>query len=69
MAEEPESADAQAAAPGSPVIKRRWAIVRRAGGGAALLAVAGTLALADPSDGSDPGADSAAADSHVSAEA
>ena len=50
-----------------PLIKRRWAIVSRAGGGAALLAVAGTLALSDPSDQSDPGGDSAGGDVEISA--
>ena len=54
--------------PGRPLIKRRWAIVSRAGGGAALLAVAGTLALSDPSDQSDPGQDSAGGDVEISAE-
>jgi hypothetical protein len=39
------------------VIKRRWAIVSKAGGGAAVLAIAGTLALSDPNDQSDYGAD------------
>ena len=48
--------EAQPPAP-IPLIKRRWAIVSRAGGGAALLAVAGTLALSDPSERSDPGQD------------
>ena len=52
-----------------PLIKRRWAIVSRAGGGAALLAVAGAMALGDPSDQSDPGRESAAGDSEISAEA
>ena len=51
-----------------PLIKRRWAIVGRAGSGAALLAVAGTLALSDPNDQTDPGADSAGGDVQISAE-
>jgi hypothetical protein len=42
-----------------PVIKRRWAIVSKAGGGAAVLAIAGTLALSDPNDQTDHGADQA----------
>jgi len=42
-----------------PVIKRRWAIVSKAGGGAAVLAIAGTLALSDPNDQTDYGADQA----------
>jgi hypothetical protein len=43
--------------PKGPVVKRRWAIVSKAGGGAAVLAIAGTLALSDPSDQADSGAD------------
>jgi hypothetical protein len=42
----------------APLIKRRWAIVSKAGGGAAVLAIAGALALGDPSDqtdGQEPG--------------
>jgi hypothetical protein len=46
-------------APGRPLIKRRWAIVSKAGGGAAVLAIAGALALSDPNDQTDPGADQA----------
>jgi len=42
-----------------PVVKRRWAIVSKAGGGAAVLAIAGTLALSDPNDQTDYGADQA----------
>jgi hypothetical protein len=41
------------------VIKRRWAIVSKAGGGAAVLAIAGTLALSDPNDQTDYAADQA----------
>jgi hypothetical protein len=58
-----------APAPRAAVVKRRWAIVSRAGGGAALLAVAGALALSDPSDQTDPGQDSAGGDVEISAEA
>jgi hypothetical protein len=54
--------------PDRPLIKRRWAIVSRAGGGAALLAVAGAIALGDPTDQSDPGQDSAGGDAQVSVE-
>lgn len=42
---------------GRPLIKRRWAIVSKAGGGAAVLAIAGTLALSDPNDQTDYGSD------------
>ena len=42
-----------------PLVKRRWAIVSKAGGGAAGLAIAGTLALSDPNDQTDYGADQA----------
>jgi hypothetical protein len=53
-----ESRDnAEPPAKGRPVIKRRWAIVTKAGGGAAVLAVAGALALSDPNDQTDYGAD------------
>jgi hypothetical protein len=50
------------------LIKRRWAIVSRAGGGAALLAVAGAIALGDPADQTDPGQDSAGGAAQISAE-
>ena len=33
-----------------PWVKRRWAIMRGAGGGVAVIAVAGAIALADPND-------------------
>ena len=39
------------------MIKRRWAIVSKAGGGAAVLAIAGALALGDPNDQTDFGQD------------
>ena len=42
-----------------PLIKRRWAIVSKAGGGAAVLAIAGALAFSDPNDQTDYGADQA----------
>ena len=66
-----ESSDNDAQPPATApklLIKRRWAIVSRAGGGAALLAVAGTLALSDPNDQTDPGSDSAGGDVQLSAE-
>ena len=44
---------------GRPLVKRRWAIVSKAGGGAAVLAIAGALALSDPNDQTDYGADQA----------
>ena len=61
--------DNEATAPKPALIKRRWAIVSRAGGGAALLAIAGTLALTDPGDQSDSGQDSVGGDTEISAEA
>jgi hypothetical protein len=65
-----DNEDRPPAAPPKPaLIKRRWAIVSRAGGGAALLAVTGAIALGDPSDQSDPGAEHAGGDSQISAEA
>jgi len=57
-----------AAEPKRPLIKRRWAIVGRAGGGAALLAVTGALALADPNDQTDPGSDGSGGDVEISAQ-
>jgi hypothetical protein len=59
----------QAPTPRKALVKRRWAIVSKAGGGAAVLAVAGALALSDPVDQSDSGPDSGGPDSHISAEA
>jgi hypothetical protein len=41
------------------VIKRRWAIVSKAGGGAAVLAIAGAIALGDANDQTDSSADQA----------
>ncbi|MFI5123471.1 MAG: hypothetical protein ACHQJ5_11305 [Vicinamibacteria bacterium] len=67
MSEQTEPEDQ--ATPRRPLIKRRWAIVTKAGGGAAVLAVAGALALSDPVDQSDSAQDSGGADSHISAEA
>jgi hypothetical protein len=66
---ETDDTGAQPPAAKPVVIKRRWAIVGRAGGGAALLAVTGAIALGDPSDQSDPGQDSAGGDVNISAEA
>ena len=54
--------------PQRAVIKRRWAIVRKAGGGAAVLAVAGAIALGDPNDNTDYGQDGAGGNSQISAE-
>ena len=54
--------------PQPALIKRRWAIVRKAGGGAAVLAIAGAIALGDPNDTNDYGQDGASADSHLSAD-
>ena len=55
-------------AAGKPVIKRRWAIMRGAGGGVAVIAVAGAIALSDPTDQADFKADPSGADSQVSLE-
>lgn len=54
--------------PQRAVIKRRWAIVRKAGGGAAVLAIAGAIALGDPNDTTDYGQDGVGNDSQISAE-
>ena len=66
--DESKPPEPEAKASAKPLIKRRWAIVGRAGSGAALLAVAGTLALSDPNDPTDPGGDSAGGDVQISAE-
>lgn len=51
------------------VVKRRWAILGSAGGGvAAVIAVAGAIALGDPTDQSDYSADPAGGSSQISAE-
>jgi hypothetical protein len=54
---------------GRAVVKRRWAIVSKAGGGAAVLAIAGAIALGDPADQSDHSQDPQGGSSHISAEA
>ena len=54
--------------PAKPLIKRRWAVVRKAGGGVAVLAVAGAIALGDTNDNTDYGQDGSSPDSHISAE-
>ncbi len=50
------------------VIKRRWAIVSKAGGGAAVLAIAGALALGDPNDQTDPGQEPGGPSAQISSE-
>jgi hypothetical protein len=54
--------------PKKPVIKRRWAIMRNAGGGVAVIAVAGALALSDPTDQGDHGDDPGGSGPQVTAE-
>ncbi len=54
--------------PRRALIKRRWAIVRKAGGGAAVLAVAGAIALGDPNDTTDHGQDGVGGGSQIEAE-
>ena len=51
-----------------PLIKRRWAIMRGAGGGVAVIAVAGALALSDPTDNGDPGDGAGGSAPQISAE-
>jgi hypothetical protein len=55
--------------PERAVIKRRWAIVRKAGGGAAVLAIAGAIALGDPTNQDGSAQDPVSADTEISAEA
>ena len=64
-----DEADNQEQPPKRPVIKRRWAIVRRAGGGAAVLAVASAIALGDPADQNDFAQDPTGGDAQISSEA
>jgi hypothetical protein len=54
--------------PKKAVIKRRWAIMRGAGGGVAVIAVAGAIALSDPTDQSDYGDEPGGAGPQVTAE-
>ena len=49
-------------------IKRRWAIMRSAGGGVAVIAVAGAIALGDPTDQADYSDTPGAGDSQISIE-
>jgi hypothetical protein len=51
-----------------PWVKRRWAIMRGAGGGVAVIAVAGAIALSDPTDQVDTGGESAGSGTQVEAE-
>ena len=66
--EEPDPSP-EAPRPQGALIKRRWAIVRKAGGGAAVLAVAGAIALGDPNDQTDYGQDQAGGGPQISTEA
>ena len=68
MASMSDPSDDPPPAPDRPVIKRRWAIVRRASGGAALLAITGAMAIAEPDDQTDPGQSGADAGAQISAE-
>jgi hypothetical protein len=66
-----DARDPEPEAPTGPkkaVIKRRWAIMRGAGGGVAVIAVAGALAFSDASDQSDYGDEPGSSSSHISAE-
>jgi len=54
--------------PKQAVIKRRWAIMRSAGGGVAVIAVAGALAFSDANDQTDYGDDPGGAGPQVTAE-
>jgi hypothetical protein len=64
-----EEAPNQETKPKPAVIKRRWAIVRKAGGGAAVLAIAGAIALGDPADQGGSAQDPASSDTEISSEA
>lgn len=54
--------------PHPAVVKRRWAILKSAGGGVAVIAVAGALALSDPSDQLDSGDPGGGGDTEISLE-
>jgi hypothetical protein len=62
--DEPEPPDPKQRA----TIKRRWAIMRSAGGGVAVIAVAGAIALSDPTDQTDYTDNPAGGDPQISAE-
>jgi hypothetical protein len=67
-AAQPDQPEPPSARPGKAVIKRRWAIMRSAGGGVAVIAVAGAIALSDPTDQADYTSDPAGGDSQISIE-
>ena len=54
--------------PRPPMVKRRWAIVRKTSGGVAVLAVAGAMAFGDSADNGDPGQEGSGSGSQISAE-
>jgi hypothetical protein len=65
----PQPADREPAERKHAVVKRRWAILGGAGSGAAaVIAVAGAIALSDPTDQSDYAGDPTGANSQISAE-
>lgn len=65
----PDGPDGEPAEREHAVVKRRWAILGGAGGGVAVvIAVAGAIALSDPTDQSDYTVDPAGGDSQISAE-
>ena len=53
----------------APSSKRRWAVVRRASGGAALVAVTGALALGGAADTVDPDDERPGGNPHIAADA
>jgi hypothetical protein len=65
---QPAQPDPPSARRGKAVIKRRWAIMRSAGGGVAVIAVASAIALSDPTDQADYTSDPPGGDSQISLE-
>jgi hypothetical protein len=52
-----------------PIVKRRWAVVRRASGGAAVVAITGALALGGAADSLDSDDQRSGGNPHIAADA
>jgi hypothetical protein len=67
---EPQDADpAPQTQPRRPIVKRRWAVVRRASGGAAVVAITGALALGGAADSLDSDDQRPGGNPHIAADA